>query len=247
MWPRKSARVRPIGTFGICYSSGVHILGLCFVVATQTFTQPPTSQYTKIQLEEFTVMVSPTAEATPTMLKPSLDLLAFRLRQVKQEVPAPAFKALKKIRFWIEVNDPRTTAAYHPDAEWLKQNGYNTDMAHGIEIGNLHNFLAWQHIQPSMVLHELAHSYHFLVVGGDDPTIKAAYDHAVAGHKYESVPFVTGGLRKAYALTNQYEYFAECSEAYFGRNDFYPFIRSEFKDFDPDGYAAIEKAWGITK
>jgi len=192
-------------------------------------------------------MVSPAAEASRKLLNPALDLLSYRLRQVKQEVPAAAFDELKRIRFWIEVNDPKTTAAYHPDAAWLRDNGYNTDMAHGIEIGNLHNFLAWQHIQPSMILHELAHSYHFLHVGEDDPSITAAYDHAVSSHKYESVPFVTGGLRKAYALTNRFEYFAECSEAYFGRNDFYPFLRSELKEFDPEGYAAVEKAWGIKK
>ena len=191
-------------------------------------------------------MISPTAEATPKMLNTTLDLLGYRLRQVKLEVPPAAFEELRKIRFWIEVDDPKTTAAYHPGAEWLKQNGYNADMAHGIEIGNLHNFLAWQHIQPSMVLHELAHSYHFLHVGENDPTITAAYENAVSSHKYESVPFVTGGLRRAYALTNRFEYFAECSEAYFGRNDFYPFLRSELKSFDPLGYAAVERACGIS-
>jgi len=196
-------------------------------------------------LAEFTVLVSPTAEANPKMLKPALDLLAYRLRQVKQEVPAKAFIELKKIQFWIELNDPTTTAAYHPDAVWLRDHGYNPEMAHNIEIGNLHNFLTWQHIQPSMVLHELAHSYHFLHVGEDNPMIAGAFEHAVSSHKYESVPFVTGGLRRAYALTNKFEYFAECSEAYFGRNDFYPFLRSELKNFDPEGYAAVEKAWGI--
>jgi len=216
-----------------------------FFAPEEGFKQPPTAEYRKVVVEQFTVLVSPSADASPKLLKPSLDLLAFRLRQVKQEVPETAFKELKKIRFWIEVNDLKTTAAYHPDAGWLKENGYNTDMAHGIEIGNLKNFLAWQHIQPSMVLHELAHSYHFLVVGGDDPSIKTAYEHAVDGHQYDSVNFVTGGKRKAYALTNQYEYFAECTEAYFGRNDFYPYLRSELKSFDPEGYAAVEKAWGI--
>ena len=209
-----------------------------------TFTQPPTNQYTQLNIEGFTVLVSPTAKATPKLLDPSLKLLAFRLRQVKQEVPKAPLHDLMKVRFWIEVNDPQTTAAFHPDADWLKSHGYNPDMARGIEIGNLKNFLAWQHIQPSMVLHELAHSYHFLQLGADEPTIANAFNEAVSGHKYEKVPFVTGGLRKAYALTNRFEYFAECTEAYFGRNDFYPFIKSDLKEFDPAGYAAVEKAWG---
>jgi hypothetical protein len=222
-------------------------LPILLLLAAQGFSQPSTHLYTKLQISEFTVLVSPAAEANPKLLKPTLDLLAFRLRQVKQEVPAKAFKRLKEVSFWIEVNDPKNAAAaYHPDAGWLKENGYNTDMAHCVEIGNMANFLKWQHIQPSMVLHELAHSYHFRVVG-EDPAIIAAYNHAVKSHIYENVPFVTGGLRKAYALTNEYEYFAECSEAYFGRNDFYPFIRSEFKTFDPQGYEAIERAWQTTE
>jgi hypothetical protein len=48
-------------------------------------------------------------------------------------------------------------------------------------------------------------------------------------------------------LTNRFEYFAECSEAYFGRNDFYPYLRADFKSFDPIGFAAVEQVWGIGK
>jgi len=216
------------------------------LLAQQSFSQPTTNLYTKVKLSDFNVFVSPVAETNPKLLKPTLDLLAFRLRQVKQEVPPAAYRKLVEVPFWIELNDPKNAAAaYHPAAEWLKENGYNVDMAHSVEIGNMSNFLKWQHIQPSMVLHELAHSYHFRVVG-EAPDIIAAYKHAVESHIYDSVPFVTGGKRRAYALTNEYEYFAECSEAYFGRNDFYPFIRSELKTFDPQGFAAVERAWGIS-
>lgn len=44
-------------------------------------------------------------------------------------------------------------------------------------------------------------------------------------------------------MTNQHEYFAEPSEAYFSRNDFYPFNRSDLRAFDPEGFAAVEKLW----
>jgi hypothetical protein len=40
------------------------------------------------------------------------------------------------------------------------------------------------------------------------------------------------------------EYFSECSEAYFGQNDFYPFVRAELKEFDRAGYALMVKEWG---
>ena len=39
------------------------------------------------------------------------------------------------------------------------------------------------------------------------------------------------------------EYFAESSEAYFGKNEFYPFVRAELKQHDPNMYALLEKLW----
>jgi hypothetical protein len=215
---------------------------------TQDRVQAPISQYQKVQLEDFTGLVSPTAKSDPTLLRDTLELLRFRLRQLKKEIPAPAYRKLTRVRFWIELNDPRTPAAvYHPDAGWLKEHGYDTEMAGNIEIGKMKNFLKWQHIQPSMVLHELSHAYQFQVLGEDNPAISKAFENAVQGRRYESVPFVTGGLQRAYALTNRFEYFAECSEAYFGRNDFYPYLRADFKSFDPIGFAAVEQVWGIGK
>ena len=47
----------------------------------------------------------------------------------------------------------------------------------------------------------------------------------------------------AYAITNHREYFAELSEAYFGRNDYYPFVRAELEAFDLGGYGVVHSAW----
>jgi hypothetical protein len=40
------------------------------------------------------------------------------------------------------------------------------------------------------------------------------------------------------------EYFAETSEAYFGTNDCYPFVRAELKPHDPRMYELLGKLWG---
>lgn len=52
---------------------------------------------------------------------------------------------------------------------------------------------------------------------------------------------------KHYALNNSQEYFAETSEAYFGTNDFFPFVRAELKEHDPRGFGLMEKVWGVGK
>ena len=62
---------------------------------------------------------------------------------------------------------------------------------------------------------------------------------------YEQVLHVRGKKVKHYALSNPREYFAEGTEAYFGTNDFYPFVRAELKDHDPRGFAKIENHWGV--
>jgi len=49
---------------------------------------------------------------------------------------------------------------------------------------------------------------------------------------------------KHYGLTNPMEYFAEGTEAYFYRNDFYPFVRAELKEFDPKLHDLLVEIWG---
>jgi hypothetical protein len=95
-----------------------------------------------------------------------------------------------------------------------------------------------------MVLHELAHAYHFLVLGERHPEIAAAYRQAVASRSYESVDYFGGGKRRAYALVDEKEYFAELSEAYFCRNDYYPFTRADLQRHDPLGYELLQRVWG---
>jgi hypothetical protein len=54
---------------------------------------------------------------------------------------------------------------------------------------------------------------------------------------------MTKEKRRAYALTNAKEYFAELSESYFGTNDFFPFHRGELQVHDPEMAAILAKVW----
>lgn len=55
---------------------------------------------------------------------------------------------------------------------------------------------------------------------------------------------LNGQKRRHYALQTVREYFAETSEAYFGTNDCYPFVRAELKPHDPRMYELLGKLWG---
>ena len=75
--------------------------------------------------------------------------------------------------------------------------------------------------------------------------VRTAFEQAVKAKSYESVLYFNGRTTRHYALNNDQEYFAELTEAYFGANDFYPFVRVELKQHDPVGYKMIRDTWGV--
>jgi tRNA U38,U39,U40 pseudouridine synthase TruA len=95
-----------------------------------------------------------------------------------------------------------------------------------------------------VMLHELAHAYHDQVLGFDHPGVMKRYEAAKEAGLYDRVLHIDSQERKHYALTNHKEFFAEMTEAYFGTNDFYPFVRSELKRHDPETYRLLEEIWG---
>lgn len=223
-----------------------------FALLAMTATMPalrydPTSDYTKSTVQGFTVYTNNRLPAEkPDLAAKVAELLAAKLLEINRTVPPKALERLHHVAIWVELDDPKFPGGcYHPSREWLLENGFNPDKAKCIELGNAANFLTWSLDQPSMVLHEMAHAYHDQVLGYDNPDIKAAYKHALATGLYQSVLYCRGGKKRAYALTNDQEYFAELSEAYFGVNDFYPFVRAEVQEYDPVMYKVLGKVWGV--
>jgi hypothetical protein len=98
--------------------------------------------------------------------------------------------------------------------------------------------------QPWMVLHELAHAYHHQALEYSHEGIAKAFAAARESGSYEEILRCNGNRERAYGMNNAQEYFAELSEAYFGVNDFYPFVRAEVREFDPAGFEVLESAWG---
>jgi hypothetical protein len=138
---------------------------------------------------------------------------------------------------------------YHPDAGWLRAHDMNPEKARSIEIANARNFLTWTKQQPWMVFHELAHGYHHQFVDGgyENPLLAAALDAVKEDKRYDQVLHINGRKQRHYALTNQMEYFAEQSEAFFGTNDFFPFVRSELERHDPRMFDLVKQFWEVNR
>ena len=209
----------------------------------------PTSAYEDRDLRGWTIRVNRgLLKREPELAAKALELLDHQLFQAQRAVPPPALSKLREIPIWVEEAEPHHPCmAYHPAPEWLRDHGMNPEKARCVEIANARNFLDWSKTQPWMTLHELAHGHHHrhLPDGFDNTEVRDAYDAAVAGKRYDSVLHGNGGEERAYALTDPMEYFAEGSEAFFGTNDFAPFVRAELERHDPRLYELLKKLWGV--
>jgi hypothetical protein len=205
----------------------------------------PSTKYATTRVAGWTVRVNRELLTTRVELgSNALALLSVKLREITNTVPARACEALKQVPIWLGVDDGHAPCAeYHPSKSWLAEHGYNPDKAKCVEIGNARKFIEWSDRQPAMILHELAHAYHDQVLGFNDGRIREAFSRAKAGGAYEAVKRNNGKTERAYALTDDHEYFAEATEAFFGTNDFYPFTRAELKEHDPELFELLEEVW----
>ena len=138
---------------------------------------------------------------------------------------------------------------YHPGKGWLINNGQDPELVKHVHIpvaSALYDRQMWSK-HPYVVLHELAHAYHDQVLGFSHREIRETFNHARKAGIYDRVLDHRGVTLKHYGMNNEKEYLAECTEAYLGVNDFYPFVRAELEKHDPKCYELMEKIWGKLK
>ena len=178
--------------------------------------------------------------------------LANHLQRIKYILPEAKVKALQKLPIWLDYHYERLgSMQYHPGVTWLRANKHDPRLVKHVHIPRAKALLnrgQWAK-HPYVILHELAHAYHDQVLenGFQNKAVLDAYKKAKAKGAYEKVLLYSGRTVKHYGLTNQMEYFAECTEAYLGVNDFYPFVRAELNEHDPGMFQLLKKIWGEVK
>jgi hypothetical protein len=201
--------------------------------------------YDKREVRGWTVYVSgELLRQEPKLAESALELLNVKLYDIQRMLPPKASAKLAEIPFWLELKDKRfPCACYHVSPDWLRSNGYNPEKAGAVEIANAKNFLIWTRQQPAMVLHELAHGYYHRLAKEQRAEIAEAYKAAREEKLYDAILRSSGRTERAYAMNNPDEYFAETTEAMFGENDFYPFVRVELQKHDPRMFELLRKLW----
>lgn len=209
--------------------------------------------YTRIEHEGFVIQVQdlgltnysiPTNEA---LEKVKADISAI----VHDYDLAPnVLDSLRDFKFFIDWSKTLGgTARFHASANWLSNNDYIPEKLNSIEVSNVNNFLNFTQLNsPNILLHELAHLYHFTKLTVNFSPIYDNYVRARDSGIYDAVSYNVGngnfvdGLPSP-AVSDQTNYLAELTEAYFGTNDYFPFNREELRNHDPEGFALIELVW----
>lgn len=92
---------------------------------------------------------------------------------------------------------------------------------------------------------------YFLPDGFENSKVNAMFLRAKVSGSYDNVERWYGNGRantkeRAYALSNPMEYFAESSEAYFTRNDFFTFNAEELRGHAPAMSGLLSELWSVT-
>ena len=237
-------------TVSICVAGSLQAHEAAPAVVTPVTLTPEDTKCESRQLCGWTVHVRESLLlAKPGETARALELLKRQLDEIVKAVPAGPLAELRKVPLWFTPGYPGTPprAEYHPGAQWLADHGRDPAMAKGVEFTNIAIFETEVRRMPNFALHELAHAYHHRVLGFDEPRIPAAFTKAKESGRYAKVERRDAEGHSshgpAYAMTDPKEYFAEGSEAYFSRNDFFPFTREELKRHDPELFGLLETFW----
>ena len=204
---------------------------------------------TKRQIQGWTVLIDDRLlePANAAQGPRALQLLEAQLADISSVIASDRLEKLRAVTIVLDLSHGKLhPMQYHPSADWLVANGYARELARCVHIPDVVDFVAprHHHEQPWCVLHELAHAYHDQILGFDEPRIRTAWETFTSSGHGENVLHINGRRTRHYALTDQKEFFAEMSEAYFGMNDFFPFNRAELQEAEPDLLELLRNIWG---
>ena len=223
-------------------------LSLCFSSLVSQEVDLPVKHVEK-SIEGWTIHVDQrlTVEPNKDLGKRALALLRSRLADIVMVMQSEPRTKLQEVPIWLDLDyGDLASMQYHPSVDWLVNNGYSAELAKCVHIPIASQFIEPRHqqTQPWCVLHELAHAYHDQVLDFQDARIVEAWKEYVDSHHGDRALHVNGKAVRHYALTNQKEFFAEMTEAYFGTNDFFPFVQGELRQAEPAIYELLREVWG---
>ncbi|MEI7901124.1 MAG: hypothetical protein WCK89_12805, partial [bacterium] len=210
---------------------------------------PPPASRTARDIEGWRVLVddrllAPPNEAFGTR---ALKLLEAKLTDITYVVPQEPLEKLRAVTLVFDLSHgPLHNMQYHPGADWLQENGYATNLVKCVHIPEAKDLMSSRCIneQPWVILHELSHAYHDQVLGFEEPRVMRAFENYKKSGHGDAALLYNGARVRHYGLTDQKEFFAEMTEAYFGMDDFFPFNAAELMTAEPEIFELMRAVWG---
>jgi hypothetical protein len=214
----------------------------------------PAREYETAAAGDWTVLLEKQLSSeAPDVAKKALARLKEKLPEAMKALPASSHATLKKLKFFLMYGPKAKGGGRDNGLEYFQKNApeHHDDLDRRWG-GNVVVYCAENYTQISdfwalkALVHEMAHAYHLSQWPEDQKDIYDAWKNAMDQGLYHGVKDDQGmTLDKVYAATNQLEYFAELSCMYFVGCNYQPFNRKELKEYDPTGYAMIEKMWRV--
>lgn len=222
----------------------------------------PISQFEVEKLPRATILWNPDFKDDMRLRYRIRAAVMFDLEILSWQVPAETWQRLGDIRIAIS---PKTDgwaaerlptkghgSGFHYSAIWLRANGFDAEREGVIEIYNATDFLTNKPVFPMTLVHELTHRLQYLAAQSGNPSGVATrmaelYKRAVESGKGNKVAHILspeGELRAApWMKTEWREYFANLAEAFFGRDQYYPFTRDDLISYDREACEALAELW----
>lgn len=226
-------------------------LAICLSVCAAHGETPPDPLFVYRDVLGWQVIIDRAAmQQQPEMTARGLEHLRQQLFQTTLVVPAENVAELRRVPIWLGHDQAKLGIAFHPQRGWLTSHGYLPPQRRSqIGIQSSRVYLHESLRQPWLVFHELCHGFDWFTIGGLREYGNALkvdrYRAAMKSGKYVSALHWDSRIRKPYHATNHMEFFAETSEAFFGTNDIYPFVRAELRDHDPQTFRMLSELWAV--
>lgn len=193
-------------------------------------TRPTATEAETRMMHGFTVLVEKRALRHPETTA-ALAKLDATLAEVDKAIPKAALATVQKAAVIV--------MRWADDPEGARQLWSHGGM---IDILDPRPYLASLKRDPYAVVHEMAHAY----AGARRelaPAIAKAFAAARAARLYQWLKHSDGHWGRAYAASNENEYFAELSMTYLMRGAWFPFTRADLEKHDPEGFRVVAEAW----
>lgn len=217
------------------------------------FNHPP-REYVTHELQGWSVLVEEQlADEAPELAKEALARLNSKLGQVAAALPAATLPDLRKVKVFLMYGPKATAGGRGNGLEYFRSispkhhDWLDPRMASSIVIFDAANYRDISDLWATKALfHEFGHVHHLEHWPEHRADIYDTWEHAIKAGLYQVVREEDKGKHLPnYAAQNHLEYFAELTAMYFASINYFPYDRAGLKQYDPEGYALIQKLWNI--